>query len=93
MPNLDNIDERTMHNLPRDWKQIKDQYKIHKCIRLTDEQESRMKLMRNHKGMHRLYERSRVNLRDSNWKDHITHRTNDEMRQKNCNYAITNVIN
>ena len=75
MPNLDNIDEIDWHDLPRDWKQIKDSYKIHKCVKLTAELESRMKLMRNNIGMHRLYEKSRVNFCKTKWKDHITHRT------------------
>jgi hypothetical protein len=69
------LDERTMKKLPSNWQRVKDSYKIHKCIELTAEQESQMKLMRNHKGMHRLYERSRVNSRERNWEYHITCRT------------------
>ena len=42
---------------------------------MTDEQESWMERMRNHKGVHRMYERSRVNCRARNWEYHITCRT------------------
>ena len=63
MPDLDNINEKNIYSLPRDWQQIKEQYKIQNCHRSSFELESWMKLTRNHKNARNVRTIQGANLR------------------------------